>query len=75
MRKLILLILICSGCNSKSMEKKYDLTSFNSSGLEYSSSTIKCDSFQMISFKKAIFWNNGARGIIEAERYISASSY
>lgn len=71
MKKTIFLlstVFLCAGCDNHS--KRYSLNTHQGSGWNYSSASIVCDSFKMISTKECIFWNGGVAGNIKSENVI-----
>ena len=70
---LLLAVVFC-GCNSTTVDttvrRKFTLSVHNGSGWSSGSSTIDCDSFQMIGTKKAEIWCDGQKMHIECNDVI-----
>jgi hypothetical protein len=79
MKKLLLFtiaigIVSCNQLQTNTKEYKFALVSYSGNGLDYTASTIKCDSFKMHGTKKADAWVDGSKINIEAENVITAYS-
>jgi len=64
-------VIFC-GCQdaTKTVHRKFTLSIHNGSGWSSGSSTIECDSFQMIGTKKAEIWCDGFKQNIECNDVI-----
>lgn len=68
-------LLFLVGCHrdrtsGQSPKRKFSLTLHNKTGYNLVSSVVDCDSFQMVSTKKADIWVDGTKMSIQAEDVI-----
>ena len=70
MKKIIILLSILSifliSCN----KKPYNMRVCTGSGLTYTETWLRCDSFQMISVTEAYIWSDGAKMHVIGDRGI-----
>jgi hypothetical protein len=67
-------IISCNQIKTNTKEYKFGLVLYSGNGLDYTASTIECDSFKMYGTKKADVWVDGSKISIEAENVITPHS-
>jgi hypothetical protein len=76
---MLFALLFLVGCHGdqtlgQSPKRKFSLTLYNVTGYNLVSSVVDCDSFQMVSTKRADIWVDGTKMSIQAEDVIYPKS-